>query len=301
MSIKAFACNNNKEHICILVGLGLIGQRIAKKLNWYCSLVTLVTPNTNPHPFSWHDSSTCINYINQVLKENTHTKIDLIWCAGKSGFSASDDEMKLEYDYYSNVMNALSTYDDIITINLLSSAGGIYENSHFISDINDISPSRPYGTWKLKQEQLLSKKGFNSRIFRASSVYGSSSLNSRSGLINTLINCAKSNKIMTVYANQNTLRDYIYHDDIGVYITQSILNNASFKVNIIASGRPTSINVLQNLISKITGENLRITYINKNENDKNIIFSNSIIPKELKITPLEEGISITNARLKTTN
>lgn len=293
MSIRAYSVDETREHLCFVVGLGLIGGQIAKQLRRHAGSLDIEIKND----LFWQDPSYCLTEILSIIERNKCKKIDLVWSAGKSGFSATDDVMQKEYDYFATVIHGLDKFRDILIVNLLSSAGGLYENSRHVTDINEVSPCRPYGKWKLRQEQYLNDVGFMSRIFRISSVYGFGPARSRAGIITTMIRNAKANKTTTVYASPHTLRDYVYHDDIANHVIQNIIDEMPLGTNVIASGRATSIDTLKNMIKVISGKNLRISYVIDNLNSNDILFSRSILPVSLRTISLEEGIRNIYAKL----
>lgn len=293
MSVAAFHFGpSKKQRLCLVVGLGLIGQQIAKHLALYTKQIKLDPKKL----FDWNKPKEISDTLTSIINTHKAKQVEVIWSAGKAGFAATDADMEKEFATYTEVMHSLKTIKlDELCINLLSSAGGIYENSGIVDNLEDISPSRPYANWKLKQEQFLHKHNFKCRIYRISSVYGIGNETTRIGLINHLVKNAKVSKGTLIYAQQNTLRDYISNYDVARYVTQNVLNNTNNCIELIASGRAVSINMLINMVSQITRRPVKATYLTGYENDNDIIFSNKLLPKNLKHTSLEEGIRVINA------
>jgi UDP-glucose 4-epimerase len=101
---------------------------------------------------------------------------------------------------------------------------------------------------------------------------------------------------MIIFANQNTLRDYIFNTDLATSIVNDVVYNAAEGTRILASGRPTSVHTLLNIIHKITGRRAVHSFRPDDTNSQNITFASQVIykpfEKRLKTTNLEEGIKI---------
>lgn len=286
MSFALFASRSDPNLLCGVIGLGLLGSRIAENLSKYCQTLEQDTR------FDWHRPEQIAEHLQQILQRNPESELDIVWSAGKAGFAADDKQMAEEYEVFASIMQSLTQHRSRLRINFLSSAGGLYENSGRVNHIDDISPSRPYGHWKLKQEKLLDELGLPARKYRISSVYGPSGVNTRAGLINHLIRSARHGTTVTIYANQNTLRDYINSGDVARYIGQKILLRTDACLEILASGRATSIDTLIKMTGNITHWPVKATFISNNDNSNDIVFANHLLPKTLVTTSLEEGIRL---------
>ena len=282
MSVAGFTIAKN--HICVVVGLGLIGQKVADILTQSYSRL----PSSNT-PLRWDQSQTIITAIEYFVKAQQPQVLDIVWSAGKAGFAASDADMQAEFSVYQEVVQALNTHDIDLRFNLLSSAGGIYENSSFINHLDAISPQRPYANWKLKQESLLAELSIKSRVYRIASVYGYKQGQGRLGLINTMIKNTLNREPVKVFGNQNTLRDYIYHFDIARFVVDNLLREV-FATEILASGKATSISTLINMVQRLTRQPVKTLYIDDFNNSNDIVFDRHLVPKNLRITSLEEGV-----------
>ena len=295
MSIAAYLVeNNNQKKVCIIVGLGLVGNAISKHLGFHASAVKVI----QHFPTNWSDSSALIKIIISCLESVKCKNIEIIWSAGSAGFSASEQQMEDEYDFYSKIIiHLFELYNQSIIVNLLSSAGGMYENSGYVGDILSISPSRPYAYGKLKQELLLIDLGLPHRIYRISTVYGLGG--GRVGLVLVLMQNAILNKPTVIHANQNTLRDYVYCDDVATTIVSDVLteNHLDENIKILASGKATSINMLLNLIKKISKKTIMVSYTADQTNSRNIVFSSDVIYKKLGASSLEASVSLLYKKL----
>lgn len=290
MSVAGFAISNT--HSCVILGLGLIGQKIVDILNQSYRSLPLPT-----NGMQWDQATTIIEAIEHFLSTHQSQTLDIIWSAGKAGFGASDKQMKSEFDVYAEVVQSLREQNLDLRFNLLSSAGGIYENSKIVRNLDNISPQRPYAHWKLKQESLLHNLNINSRIYRIASVYGYKQGQGRLGLINTMIKNTLNNEPIKVFGRQTTLRDYIYHFDIARFLVKSLLEE-TYRTEIIASGKATSISSLINMVQRLTRQPVKTIYIDDFGNSNDIVFDHHLIPSKMQITSLEEGVLNVFARMK---
>ena len=286
MSAVAFNLYRLANTCCVVVGLGLIGKSIAKHISHYGLQIHNVTTQ-----FSWTQADEIADTINLLAQSTGRKQLELIWSSGHAGFSATDDEMNDEYNIFSEVTKRLAMkHGENLTINFLSSAGGIYEGLEYINNLVEVSPVRPYGEWKLKQEELLLSMQIPVRLYRISSAYGFALGKSRFGLINNLINSSLTNKNTLIYANPSTLRDYVFTQDIARFITENIIESKPPGTHIVASGRAVSVDMLINSISQLLRKRVKVSYSPSKTNSKNIVFPTRLLPHNLMITPLEESI-----------
>jgi len=290
LTIQVISPPNSKK-VYLIVGLGLLGKRISKQFTKSIEIGTSIFINND-----WNNKRTFLSEVEPIIDPSSN--IEIVWSAGKSGFASSDQQMQIETDYLINAIEIISNLSSNVTVNIISSAGGIYEGSGRVSHVDQIAPLRPYGDWKIKQENYLKASVDRCRIYRASSIYGIGEKYSRKGLINLLVARSIDNGYANIYGLQTTLRDYVYHDDVAHYIVATILSSAPSMISILASGRATSINTLQNMIEQITGRIVKVTFQRVSE-EKNIIFDKHLVPKNLNKTTLEEGIRLTDIMHRT--
>ena len=285
MSIAAYRLPHLGNTTCIVVGLGLIGRATASHLSLIGSQIDLgLSPKVN-----WSDPQSILGAI-RLVPNDTAARCELIWCAGQTGFSATDSQLEAEYLIFQEVIEQLTKVHQSLGVSFMSSAGGLYEGSGGAqSETDPITPLRPYAQWKLKQETFLQARIETSRIYRISSVYGVSSRKSRQGIVNALIESTYTNTPALIYAKASTLRDYVSNLDVSKYVVSKLALDTNM-VAIIASGRPTSIDMIANLVKRVTRRNLKIIYRPSDHNDKDIIFSKRSLPVDFHSRSLEEGI-----------
>ena len=291
MSITVYSHPANENGVLVVVGLGLIGQAISKQLSLHATQV----PLTVKEKFQWTDAVELSLIIKQATNALNVNSLEIIWCAGKAGFSALESETDLEHRFFEQFVTTLLRNNSIhLCVNLISSAGGLYENSGHVQDLESLSPSRPYANAKLAQELLLKKLEVDYRVYRVSTVYGFGG--SRRGLISIMLRSSIIRTPMIIYADQNTLRDYIFNTDLAIAIVNDVVYNADCGVRILASGRATSIHTLLNIVQKCSGRRVVHTFRPDGSNGQDITFSSNVIyhpfNQPLKTTNLEQGIKI---------
>jgi nucleoside-diphosphate-sugar epimerase len=172
----------------------------------------------------------------------------------------------------------------------------VYEGCSIVNSIHQECPLRPYGEWKLKQEEYLTSRDVFARIYRVSSAFGKGLAHHRKGLVLALIESAFSTSTVNIHAQPSTLRDFVYDDDIAFHVARKILNQSGHGVEIVASGKPTSVDSLikqvQNIIRRPVNASFRAT----TENDRNIVFRKNVLARYFRVTPLEESLRLLISR-----
>lgn len=283
MSFSVFRLNDESSTACIIVGLGLIGSAVQRECAVHGKPVYL------NGRFDWSESDTIVQALKPFIRDSDGY-VEIFWCAGKSGFFASDEDLEQEFLIFEKTISELTKLGATLGVNMLSSAGGLYEGcDNIIESMDTIHPLRPYGRWKHLAEQSLQSMDVRSKIYRVSSVYGSSSSNSRRGILSALFDSVYLNSPATVYAKASTLRDYVDCADIAKYIVSRIPEDRDV-IALLASGRPTSIDMLINMVGRATRRRPRVTYHCDTNNDLDIVFSSNLIASEFKPRPIEEGV-----------
>ena len=152
MSIAAFEIESSGRHHGCVIGLGLVGHQIVREM-------TLQFRATETLSVAWDSSQNIIDTLSGYVQRHSARALDVVWSAGKCGFGASDSELESEFGVYQSVMSWLADQPMQTRVNFLSSAGGLYEDAGLVTAIDDVAPARPYGHWKLKQEQLFRTTG----------------------------------------------------------------------------------------------------------------------------------------------
>ncbi len=299
--------NENNIHIYLVFGIGLIGKAMIKELK---SQYTFINEHLE---YSWLDPNKQ-NLNSQVIQEKVisllstndikifQSRISVIWSAGSAGFNADKNQLKIEFNNFISLItltkqltNKLPTC--LFDFHMLSSSGALYEGQRSVTKLSTPAPKRPYAELKLEQEHYLLQANLRSiiRIYRPSSVYGQYSIGSRAGLISTMLFNGVRNSSTEIYGNMDTLRDYIFVNDIARFIVKKCISNkqiSSPKIYILASSRPTPIITIKNLIETIIRKPLYLNYHPIPTIFAHNSFMPSALPSDLTITDLETSIRI---------
>ena len=144
MGIAVHRLRARPDTVTIVVGLGLLGSAIVKRMALFGEPVVVAGYRS----YSWNDPQSILGDIQAAIRTADRKNIEVIWSAGVTGFLASNREMEKEYNVFANVVHGLyQEYGERFTLNLHSSAGGVYEGQSNVTDVSQISPLRPYGFW----------------------------------------------------------------------------------------------------------------------------------------------------------
>lgn len=292
--------------VILLFGAGLIGS----------SIVENVQKNLNFEVedclFDWNNMELRVSQsaiIQRKILENEAplNSLEVIWSAGRAGFSANVDELMQESCSFEDVLRLSGTLAELLPwvrhrFHLISSAGGLFEGQRLVNRNSKPKPMRPYGIAKLQQEDLLRELPANilCSIYRPSSVYGRSLRGGRSGLISVLADNALRHRISHIYGNINTLRDYVFVGDIGKFITSRLFQEGVAAGNfVLASSKPTTIAEIIQTIERAIICRLKIRFDNQAWNADHISFSSEVLPMDWQPTSLETGVRITLQTLST--
>jgi nucleoside-diphosphate-sugar epimerase len=289
--------SNNDQPLIVVIGNGLIGSEVVNKAKLY-----LATHNILHVGFHWEEPLAGAESIRKAITDKTteQSRIEIFWCAGKAGFSASHKEMEREFITYEKIIHYLcQQYSRKMVVNLVSSAGGIYEGvDGTVCKGTMPHPMRAYGESKLKQELLLKKMGIQYRIFRPTTIYGIAGMNARKGLLSTLIYNTLKGQTTAIYARADTLRDFLYVGDVAKRMVEVALKRKYARTTeILAAGRPVSVHYIIHKIHLIIGKRPFVHYVASADNEKNIIFSPDSFPQDWSPTSFEEGVTLV-ARLQ---
>lgn len=301
--------------IIALFGVGLIGSSI------YESIIQQDKFQIFPLPFAWNnmgqlreDAGAIVNFLSELIENSAREGSDsislaFIWSAGKAGFTAAEQCLNTELATFSIVLNLvreiMARFPAItFFFHHISSAGGLFEGQRAVDNQSCPEPKRFYGILKHKQEILLSELESRLRkaVYRPTSVYGFVNNKSRLGLIPTLIRNGIQNKVSTIYGNLSTLRDYVFTNDIAMFIAKSLFDIPALpdvSTFLLGSGKPSSIyeirHCIENLICKKIYLEFKVTADTENTSD--ITVNCSAFPVGWKCTDLKTGIRIVKERI----
>jgi UDP-glucose 4-epimerase len=229
--------------------------------------------------------------------------------------------------HFISLTTPISSYNDPImdvetnvygTINLLekcvkhkikkiifsSSGGAIYgdQEKEKLSEKDLTNPISPYAISKLTVEKYLEfyriHSGLDYLILRYGNPYGSGQdLTGSQGIIPIFLNLVKNDKNISVFGDGESMRDYIYIDDLVENTIKIFEKNNNYRVYNIGSGIGKSINEVIALIKQCSHKNIKIKKYPARESDvKRVVLNIERIKLEVDYrleTSLEKGIEKT--------
>ncbi len=171
----------------------------------------------------------------------------------------------------------------------------VYGDDELISETSSISPLSLYGYSKLYSEKQIEfwckEKNIECQILRIGHVFGPGEERYKK-IIPVSINKILNKETIQIYGDGLELRSFIYINDVVRAILASIDCPNDVGVINVVGGTSISIKELINLLIKISNTKTNIEYLQKNTLDRNLVFDNSKMTKNLSIiqTPLVDGL-----------
>lgn len=192
-----------------------------------------------------------------------------------------------------------------------SSGGTVYGNKKdqtSFEEKDDLTPISYYGLSKQILENCIL---FESRItncdyliLRPSNPFGrGQNLNGNQGLIAVAIGKILKGQTLSIFGNGNSVRDYIYIDDLSNIFLQLLEKGISHHILNIGMGIGYSINDVIDILKRIVHEDFEIKYEALRKTDvSSVILNNKKLLSLInyKFTSIEEGISLFYAEMKNT-
>jgi len=286
--------------VIALFGSGLIGKAIEHAIirDQPQSLHSLSFDWFDPRLRSGDAKQLKEAIIGTAAQSGNISQIDVVWAAGKAGFGATAEELAAEMHPFEDVVELSEALAALVPnakhrFHYMSSAGGLYEGQRFVERGAEPRPRRPYGEAKLIQENRVTgmQPEIVTMIYRLSSAYGFSGPNGRVGLISALIANAVKHSTSQIFGAADTLRDYVLSKDVGDFVADRINEIADqSQVNILASGKPSSMHEILDTVARVTGRRLYYQQSLSPSNAGHITFLRSALPRTWRPTDLETGI-----------
>jgi UDP-glucose 4-epimerase len=165
-----------------------------------------------------------------------------------------------------------------------------------------LNPISPYAESKVKAEEVCMRfredYGLKTTIVRPFNVYGPRQRNDQyAGVIEKFIENLRGAKTLVIYGDGSQTRDFIYvADAVNAFILASKSDRAVGEIFNVATGQPTSINSLAQLMIEISGvKGVMLQHADAREGDikhsyANIERARSLLLFEPKVQ-LKEGLS----------
>ncbi len=187
---------------------------------------------------------------------------------------------------------------------ILASSSAVYGEPKYlpIDEGHPLNPISPYAESKVKAEEVCMRfredYGLKTTILRPFNVYGPRQRNDQyAGVIEKFIEYLRGAKPLVIYGDGSQTRDFIYvADAVNAFILASKSDRAVGEIFNIATGQPTSINSLAQLMIDISGvKGVVLQHADAREGDikhsyANIEMARSLLLFEPKVQ-LKEGLS----------
>lgn len=162
-----------------------------------------------------------------------------------------------------------------------SSGGTIYGRQNApVKEDSLPNPFSPYGICKLATEHFLNyyreHSGIATDVYRIGNAYGPRQpVKTPQGVIAVWMNKILNGEEILVYGDQETLRDYIYVDDIAHLMTHSITDLDHSDVYNLGTGKGTSIIELLNIFKAAFDKPFKYNILSRRESDNTSIILDS--------------------------
>lgn len=290
--------NSDTPHLVLHVGLGLIGQSIQTYLT------RDIFELDRSYVMDWAGPSAAKTTIRQagqdmtLISGMTPARIDVIWSAGLAGFAADRDAFETETEIFDALLQLVRELSKVYQVRFhhFSSAGGLFEGQRCVRQESVPVPRRVYGNVKLEQEDsvLALPKSTTKNIYRPSSVYGYNRKGNRAGLVTALVQRGLSGQAVEIFGRPETLRDYVYVDDIGRFIAR-IIQQDDFdnRVLFLTGGKPTSMFEMLQQVQSLLKKRLHFRFMPDAYNARHMSFDRSVFPEGWKPTQTRVGLKKT--------
>ena len=267
--------------------------------------------------FNWNAHELLTQQFDEAIKEFQQQAGQepwcVIWAAGSATTSTDVPATAKElsaFKHFTETLRNLAPQGPGVFF-LSSSAGGVYAGSSAppFTDESQPIPLSAYGQLKLDQEQQAKEALKNTCpviIGRISNLYGpGQNLEKLQGLISRLALSAITKEPITMFVSLDTIRDYIYTDDAAKVILalveaqqKNAISNAGknqASTVIIASGQPTSLGYLINMMQDVAHTKIPVAYGNHSSagaqaRDLRLMPTNAQQAETLVNTPLSAGV-----------
>jgi len=193
-----------------------------------------------------------------------------------------------------------------------SSGGTIYGNRTDLKpfvETDSVAPISYYGWSKQMMENgikyVYRTENLEYLILRPSNPYGHGQrLHAQQGLIAVALGKILAGEPITVWGDGNSVRDYIYIDDLAKIVCRLLADNVKNETLNVGSGVGYSINNIINELKSIVAEPVRVEYVSSRSVDvANMILDTHRLQGyvNLNLTTLHDGITRFYQEIKTRN
>ena len=305
------------KNILLIGGAGFIGSNLVKKFisNPSYNLFILEPESADLKRLKKfrrivliHGDLKDLVFVNKILEQN---EIHLIFHLVSTLIPSSTLE-----DYQNEMNNLMLPSMNImklcsergIQFVYFSSGGTIYGNSNQCSrkETDELAPISYYGLSKHIMEEAVRfesrKSGMKYLIIRPSNPYGyGQNLFGKQGIIAVALGKYLEKQKMTIWGDGETIRDYIYIEDLAEYLYQIIEKNIENEIFNIGSGEGYSINDILQTLNDVLPSTIQTEYKEQRSIDvKSIILDTGKLRSIVNIEPtgIRQGIQAFIRELK---
>jgi len=295
----------------ILGGAGFIGSNLARALVASGERPTLLArPSlslSNIEDILDHVDIVYKDFMDDSALRQVTQGVDTVFHLISTTFPNTTTESSV-YDVLSNLLPTIRLVESCLDngvkkIIYASSGGTIYGEPQVIpiSEDHPLIPQSLYGQSKLTVENYLNfysrAMGMDVNVLRISNPFGpGQKILGVQGIIAVAMGCAYYNRTLKIYGKGDTIRDYVYIDDV-VDAMLRVNNVAGSSIVNISFGAGHSVTDIVQMVEEVSGREIRKEFIPARPGDvKTNILSNRRAyeiygwhPK----TKLKEGLSMT--------
>lgn len=298
------------NNILFIGGAGFIGSNLIKsftdKTNY--SIFVLEPPYANTLRLSMYNDKISLlkglisdfESLKKHIEDNKINKIVHLVSKLIPGSNFNDYNNELENIIIPTIkLTNLCSEMNIMFI-YFSSGGTVYGNSiqEKLSESESLAPISYYGISKQMIENSIlfehRTKKLDFLIIRPSNPYGpGQALFANQGLISTSLGKIKNNEPIIIWGDGNSIRDYIYIDDLSNIFFNLIENKIKNEIINLGSGVGHSINDVITIFKDTVLERFEVKY----EKSRNVDVSKMVLDikklqslSKINFTPLEVGI-----------
>lgn len=205
----------------------------------------------------------CIGYVDFELMVKNFDVIFFLMCTTvpKEGTERVSQEITENLFPMVRLLDAIVKSNQKIRFIFPSSGGTVYGDTDKANRVCDypLEPICGYGTLKLVQEEYIKLYGrinnLDYIIARISNPYGlGQNKEKQQGIIPILINRLYNDEVIKIYGE--TIRDYIYLDDLIAGLTKLIEYSGSTRIFNLGSGEGSTLSYVLDVIQKVSGASL---------------------------------------------
>jgi len=302
---------NGYSRVLVTGGAGFIGSHLVRRLVEVGCEVRVLDDLSSGSMANLSGLGGVVEFIHGDVRsrEVVHGAVKgvdaVVHLAGKTSVEESISR-PLEYNEV-NVTGALNVLDACVKEGvgrfIFSSSASVYGEPFKLPIREDYptKPLSPYAASKLSAEYYINVYhrvyGLNTVVLRVFNVYGCGQpLNEYSSVIARFLERIEAGKPPIIYGDGRQTRDFIYVDDVVDAFIPALNGDASGETFNIASGKPTTINDLADIMIRLSGKSgLKPIHVEARKGDIRHSYADiSKAVEKLKFKPkttLEEGLA----------